>query len=229
MRVWWLSKKMERDWDRRARENARFYVATSRTDWTDEEFFRSGRAEIEEQILCDLDNVCQGRDPKQMRVLEIGCGAGRVTRALAEVFGEVHAVDVSSEMLRQAAGALRDKPNVFLHKNNGRDLAVLKGLEFDFAFSLLVFQHIPDRAIIENYIREVGRLLRPGCLFKAQLQGDGRVRGGASDTWLGASYSEQDAIEMAARCGLEARHRAGAGEQYFWVWLFKPADISRAD
>jgi SAM-dependent methyltransferase len=229
MRAWWLSKKMERDWDRRARENARFYVATGQTNWTDEEFFRSGRAEIEEQILCDMDNVCRGRDPKQMRVLEIGCGAGRVTHALAEVFGEVHAVDVSSEMLRQAESALRDKPNVFLHKNNGRDLAALKGLEFDFAFSLLVFQHIPDRAIIENYLREVARLLRPGCLFKAQLQGDARVRGGAGDTWLGASYSEQEAIEMAARCGLEARHRTGVGEQYFWVWLFKPAEISPAD
>ncbi len=33
--------KMRRDWDQRARENARYYVATSRTDWTDEDFFAS--------------------------------------------------------------------------------------------------------------------------------------------------------------------------------------------
>ena len=31
--------KMRRDWDERARENARFYVNTERTDWTDEDFF----------------------------------------------------------------------------------------------------------------------------------------------------------------------------------------------
>ena len=44
-------------------------------------------------------------------------------------------------------------------------------LEFDFAFSVIVFQHIPSREIIENYVREVHRLLRPGALFKFQVQG----------------------------------------------------------
>jgi hypothetical protein len=27
---------------------------------------------------------------------------------------------------------------------------------------------------------------------------------------------------MAARCGFEPRYRHGAGEQYFWLWFFKP-------
>ena len=34
--------RMRRDWDRRARENARHYVATDRTQWSDEEFFATG-------------------------------------------------------------------------------------------------------------------------------------------------------------------------------------------
>ena len=37
-----LIKKMERDWNRRARENARYYIATGRTDWTHEEFLELG-------------------------------------------------------------------------------------------------------------------------------------------------------------------------------------------
>ena len=41
----------------------------------------------------------------------------------------------------------------------------------DFAFSYIVFQHIPSREIVENYMREVNRLLRPGALFKFQVQG----------------------------------------------------------
>ena len=93
---------MRRDWDARARENARYYVNTARRDWTDEEFFRSGEQTVLEEILTDMTNVCQGIFPKRMKVLEIGCGAGRVTRALADVFGEVHAVDVSGEMIRLA-------------------------------------------------------------------------------------------------------------------------------
>src|ERR1035438_2332133 len=76
--------KMRQDWDERARENARHYVATGQTEWTDEAFFASGEKAIEEQILNDMGNVCQGKDPKAMRVLEIGCGAGRLTRALAK-------------------------------------------------------------------------------------------------------------------------------------------------
>jgi methylase of polypeptide subunit release factors len=88
-------RTMRNDWDRRARENARYYIATGRADWTDEEFFASGEQQVAGQILNDMENVCQGRNPASMRVLEIGCGAGRITGALARIFGEVHAVDIS--------------------------------------------------------------------------------------------------------------------------------------
>src|ERR1700675_3765028 len=103
--------KMRQDWDERARENARHYVATGKLEWTDEEFFASGEKAIAEQILNDMGNVCQGKDPKAMRVLEIGCGAGRLTRALAKVFGEVHGVDVSGEMIALAKKGLAAHPN----------------------------------------------------------------------------------------------------------------------
>jgi ubiquinone/menaquinone biosynthesis C-methylase UbiE len=156
-----------------------------------------------------------------MRVLEIGCGAGRVTRALARFFGEVHAVDVSGEMVRLARSALRDHPNASIYQNNGRDLSVVPELQFDFAFSTIVFQHIPSRDVIENYVREVGRLLRRGALFKFQVQGDSTMQTKPDDTWLGVPFSEQQAVEMALRCGFEPRYRHGAGEQYFWLWFFK--------
>ena len=105
-------EKMQREWDERARENARFYVNTERQDWTDAEFFQSGERTVSEEILTDMINICQGKDPKRMRVLEIGCGAGRVTRALAQIFGEVYGVDISGEMVRQARAALADLPHV---------------------------------------------------------------------------------------------------------------------
>ena len=69
-------------------------------EWSDEEFFASGEKTVAEEILTDMMNICQGKPPAEMRVLEIGCGAGRVTRALAKLFGEVHAVDVSGEMVQ---------------------------------------------------------------------------------------------------------------------------------
>jgi SAM-dependent methyltransferase len=214
--------KMRADWDARARENARYYVQTAQENWTDEQFFASGRQTVAEEILTDMTNICQGLDPKAMRVVEIGCGAGRVTRALAELFGEVHAVDVSAEMVAQARQALAGLPNASVYQNNGMDLGVVpRGEGFHFAFSSIVFQHIPSREVIESYVREVNRLLLPGRLFKFQVQGDATMRTAPDDTWLGVPYSDADAVALAERCGFEPRYRHGAGEQYFWLWFFK--------
>jgi SAM-dependent methyltransferase len=218
-------EKMRLDWDQRARENARYYVATGQEEWSDEEYFRSGEINVEREILTDMGNICQGLDPSQMNVLEIGCGTGRITRALAKTFGNVYGVDISGEMIERAKMALRDYSNARVFQNNGRDLDVvrdaLNGKTIDFAFSYIVFQHIPSRDVIENYVREVYTLLRPGALFKFQVQGfrDDEVQ---LDSWLGAWFTEEDARAMAERCGFEMRYNHGAGEQYYWLWFFKP-------
>jgi len=214
-------EKMRADWDQRARENARYYVATGQENWTDEEFFASGEQSIVNYIRNDMANICQGKDPRSMRVLEIGCGAGRLTRALSNLFGEVHAIDVSGEMIAQATAALKGRPNAHVYHNNGYDLSVVPALEFDFAFSEIVFQHIPSREVIENYVREVNRLLRPGALFKFQVQGYMDLETSPEDTWHGAPYSPEMATAMAYRCNFEPRYHHGAGDQYFWLWFFK--------
>lgn len=216
-----ILSKMRAEWDARARENARYYVNTANENWTDDEFFESGRRTLAEEILTDMGNICQGKDPKDMRILEIGCGAARVTRAFAGLFGEVHAVDISAEMVAQARAALTDFPNAHVYQNNGTDLGVIPVADFDFAFSTIVFQHIPSREVIENYVREVSRLLRPGALFKFQVQGDVTIQSSPDDTWLGVPFSQEQALAMAERCGFEMRYNHGAGQQYFWLWFFK--------
>ena len=223
--------RMRRDWDRRAMENARHYVATGQTEWSDEEFFATGEQELEEHVLNDLGNVCQGKDPKAMKVLEIGCGAGRVTRALARFFGEVYAVDISRHMVRQARQAVAGFPNTRIVRNNGRDLSVVRRrwwhrlgiggrLQLDFAFSCLVFQHIPSRAVIQSYLAEVNRLLKPGALFKFQVQGN-KIKPNLEDSWIGPGFSPEDARLLAESTGFELRHEWGAGSQYYWLWFIK--------
>jgi SAM-dependent methyltransferase len=214
-------RKMQQDWDARARENARYYVATGNEAWTDDEFFASGERTVAEQILNDTINIYQGKDPRDMKVIEIGCGAGRITRALAGLFGEVHAVDVSGEMVAAARAALAGYRNAFVYQNNGKDLQVLPPGPYDFAFSTIVFQHIPSREVIYSYVREVHRLLRPGALFKFQVQGDSTLTTAPDDTWLGVPFSDAEAVQMAQACGFEPRYRHGAGDQYFWLWFFR--------
>jgi len=166
-----------------------------------------------------------------MRVLEIGCGAGRVTRALAECFGEVYAVEHQPGDGAAGAGGAGGFSERARDSQQRKDLKAVaphwwgrwglgKGLEFDFAFSVIVFQHIPSREIIENYVREVQRMLRPGGLFKFQVQGSALGSRREQFGWANRSPSKQ-AREMAERCGFELRHQYGAGDQYYWLWYFK--------
>ena len=94
---------------------------------------------------------------------------------------------------------------------------------FDFAFSAIVFQHIPSREVIESYVKEVARLLRPGALFKFQLQG-GVVDGEPDNTWVGVGFTEDETRAMAERNGFEMRYAHGAGTQDFWIWFFRNTD-----
>jgi SAM-dependent methyltransferase len=182
-----------------------------------------GEQTVRNEILTDTHNIFQGKNPADMRILEIGCGSGRVTRALGELFGEVHAVDVSDEMIRLAREACRRQPNVVIHKNNGMDLSDLAGLSgtFDFAFSSCCFQHIPSHQIIENYVQQIGGLLRPKALFKFEVQGYVELKRDDNDTWCGVGLSDADAVALAERSGFEARYRVGAGQESFWLWFFK--------
>jgi len=222
---------MREDWDARARQNPYYFAASGREDWTPAEFFESGRKSVQELIVSDLDQVTQGRDPKQLRVLELGCGPGRMTQALAELFGEVFALDVSGEMLACARTAVRDAPNVVLCRNNGRDLSMLASGRFDFVFSFIVFQHIPSVDVIESYVTEVSRVLKPGGVFKFQVQGAWQPGRRPRDSWQSASVSAPAVLDWLDPYGFELLGATGVGTQYFWIWLRKPnpSDPSAAE
>lgn len=211
---------MKRDWDARARENARYYVASSRADWDEGSFSASGKTNTEQFVFSDLDLITGGENPRSLRLLEIGCGVGRMTEHLAETFGEVHGVDVSGEMVATAKQRLTRFDNVNVHENNGVDLALFPDTYFDFAFSFIVFQHIPFREVIEGYLREVHRVLKPGRLFKFQVQGgsDEKFAALKKNTWLGVGFSAAEMDALAAEIGFEVLRSEGAGTQYFWHW-----------
>jgi 2-polyprenyl-3-methyl-5-hydroxy-6-metoxy-1,4-benzoquinol methylase len=221
-----LAEKMRRDWDQRARENHRYYIVNSQTEWSDEEFWLSGENTVSQYVLTDMENICQGRRPADMKVLDFGCGAGRVTRALAQTFGTVCGVDISSEMLGRAKQALAPISNVHLYQSNGTDLDVLQGELFDFAFAFSVFHHIPSKAAVTDCIAAVGSHLHAGDLFKFEVQGSVTFEAKEDDTWLGTPLSEGDVLNIAEQTGFESRYRAGAGEESYWQWFFKktPAD-----
>ncbi len=84
-----FAEAMKRDWDWRARENAKWFINTFKLEQSDDEFYETGRRDFEGLILNELALLTGGgRDPRALRLLEIGCGIGRMTRHLADLFAK---------------------------------------------------------------------------------------------------------------------------------------------
>jgi SAM-dependent methyltransferase len=168
----------ERYWDERARENALYYVDNEigYDDPDTEAFWRRGD-EVVDQMF-GLVGLSPRPDDS---VLDIGCGVGRLTRALASRTKHVYGLDVSPEMLKLAERHNPDLRNVEWLHGDGQGLGVVDDSSVDGCFSHVVFQHIPDPEITLNYVREMGRVLRPGgwALFQVSTDPDvHRVREG---------------------------------------------------
>jgi SAM-dependent methyltransferase len=204
------ARVMKRNWDQRARENPGY-----RRNGDESNYFEAGRIETEERITNDLDTICAGTDPKAMTVLEIGCGPGRMTKHLADIFGDVRAVDVSPEMIALARENLADHDNVRLYETNGIDLSPFEDELFDFCLVSGVFHRVPVRGIIINYIRAVYRTLRSERLFKFEVQG---VPTGVANTWGELGFAEPEMLELAESIGFEVQKTEGAGTEHYWQW-----------
>ncbi len=115
-------------------------------------------------------SIKKGFQPEGKRMLDIGCGIGRMERGFSQMFGEVYGLDVSGEMIAQARELNHAFQNVKFVKGNGQDLRIFPDEYFDFVFSCLTFQHIPERQIILDYLSEIYRVLKKGGLFKVLLR-----------------------------------------------------------
>jgi ubiquinone/menaquinone biosynthesis C-methylase UbiE len=217
-----IREKMREEWNKRAKENFRHYISYSKTE---DEFEESGRINVDNFVKKDLKLITDGGNSKKMRILEIGCGAGRMTKHLGEIFGEVHGVDVSDEMIRLGKTRLKSLGNVHLYHNNGSDLSMFSGNFFDFVFSFITFQHIPEKEVIVNYIKETHRVLNSNRIFKFQVQGylGEEYLKTKKDTWLGVPFSEDEMKEIAKSLNFEVVDMKGQGTQYFWA-IFRKYD-----
>jgi ubiquinone/menaquinone biosynthesis C-methylase UbiE len=157
------ANEMSCDWDRRARLNARYFIASEA--WrTEDEFWMSGERIVAGSILRDIELS------HDATALEIGCGIGRLLKPLSGRVGRVIGVDVSPEMVRMAARVLGLVPSVEVIRGDGRSLSGIPDQSIDFCYSYVVFQHLPDVEILKDYFHEVARVVVPGGIFRFQTQ-----------------------------------------------------------
>lgn len=216
-----MSDEARRFWDARAAEDAPHFVddrlPQGARDY--EALFATGPEVLEayEDLLgVSFDDL--------QTVVEVGCGVGRATRALAGRVAQVIAVDVSPQMLATARESNPGLRNVTWMLGDGASLAGISDGSADACFSHVVFQHIPDPEITLAYVREMGRVLRPGGWAAFQVSNDPHLHrprpepgATASPYWLGSAIELADLRQAAAGAGMEIETISGAGTQWCLV------------
>ncbi|HZT33524.1 MAG TPA: class I SAM-dependent methyltransferase [Bryobacteraceae bacterium] len=215
-----ILRQMREEWNERACEDANYYVAFGRRGQEDEEFF-STAADVVRSLEAELKRLpaC----PEGWAALEIGCGPGRLMRPMSRHFREIHGVDVSDQMVRLAEQKLRGIPHARAHVTSDSSLGMLADDSFDFVYSYAVFQHIPSREVVLQYLREARRVLRPDGILRCQINGLPE-QAARYTTWSGVRIPAADVVELARRHDFQLLALEGVSTQYMWTtWRKKPA------
>ncbi|HUP04532.1 MAG TPA: class I SAM-dependent methyltransferase [Bryobacteraceae bacterium] len=221
---------MREDWDRRAREDAYYYAGFGRRRQDAGEFFASGE-EVLHNLTIDLVRLPEA-PASSRRALEIGCGPGRLMRPMSAHFGEIHGVDISEEMAARARENLRGIPHARVHVTSGANLSPFPDEHFDYIYSFAVFQHIPDEAIVLNYLREARRTLKTGGVLCCQLRGapplPTELRRYPA-TWTGCYFTADSVAAFARETDFHLVALSGAGTHYMWTSWLKPSPRGPTD
>ncbi len=100
--------------------------------------------------------------------LEIGSGIGRLLEPMARKCRRVIGIDLSEKMVNWSREYLADVPNAEVLLNDGRSLSCVEDASIDFVFSHLAFQHITLFEVIDDYLAEIARVLKPGGYCRIQ-------------------------------------------------------------
>jgi len=183
-------ERLRRVWQTLGREDP-LWAVLSHGDkrggrWQSDEFFATGKLEIDVQMhMLAARGLPVGRGV----ALDFGCGAGRLSRALAQHFEQVIGVDVSASMIDTARRLNADIPNIEFRENPSPRIENIADASIDFVYSTMTLQHIPSR-LAAGYVDEFFRVLAPGgvAVFQFVDGPDESLRGRffarVSNRWL---------------------------------------------
>jgi SAM-dependent methyltransferase len=155
---------LKRNWEAFGREDPLWAVLTDPSRkggrWDPDEFLATGEQEVA-GVFAELEAF--GIAIMDGRALDFGCGAGRLTQALAGRFDHCDGVDIAASMIAAAEQLNRRAERVNYHVNPSADLALFGGETFDFVLSYIVLQHMEPR-YAKRYIAEFVRVLKVGAV-----------------------------------------------------------------
>jgi 2-polyprenyl-3-methyl-5-hydroxy-6-metoxy-1,4-benzoquinol methylase len=154
-----------------------------------------------------------------VRVLDVGCGVGRWSTALALRGARVTGMDLSPTMIHEA----RRRANVLGVGGRCRflvqDLAQLDaGERFDFVLGVTVLQHILDPDAFRAAVRRMAAHLAPGGRMVLLEAAPSRLAKQCNTTIFHARQ-RNEYLDLFAECGLELHALRGVDPAPFKIWL----------
>jgi len=218
--------------------------------WDPQQFFDTGDREAQRVLaMCTKNGIV----PAYGKLLDFGCGVGRMTRAFSRFFSSCIGIDASDKMVELARKFNADRPDCEFFACSAPPLP-FPDETFDFVFSLLVLQHLPRKNLILRYIAEFIRVAKDNGVvvfqltnefpWRQRLQGRRRLWSlftalGAPQSWLfqklrlspialnGISSQKVETLvesEGAEVKALELYLRKNGHDSYYYFVVKRPAD-----
>jgi len=127
-----------------------------------EELLATGRRDV--QLALDATDMKTGSD---RNVLDLGCGMGRLSFALADHFGEVLGIDVSPSLIAEGERH-NDRANVSFECGDGLGIKPRTIADFDSVFSFEVLYLLRPEILRPN-LQDVYNILKPGGEFVFEM------------------------------------------------------------
>jgi len=160
----------------------------------------------------------QGLVSQQARIVDVGCGTGRLEVALSSKVGSILGLDVSPAMVAHARSNCSGLPNVKIELSEGRGFATIPSQTLDLVLAVDSFPYLfqSGKSLLADHFAEAARVLRPGGALVVFELSYGRSR----------REDQDDFNALSAAVGLEV---AVAAAQPFRLWdglaflSYKPA------
>lgn len=181
--------KNELTWEEKAKSNPLFAIMSQ------ENFVNANTEITEDQLSLFYDRgeqfwqrwfqtlFWETRDKKELRILDYGCGMGRITNQAANFSNHTYGVDISKTQIEYAKKYCpkRDQIQFLSLKENDFTIPLQDDL-FDIVYSYAVLQHIKLKSSLELAVNEMCRVLKKNGILKIQIRtfheyiGNGKIK-----------------------------------------------------
>jgi spore maturation protein CgeB len=194
-----LQSRMKQDWDERVRHDYRYWMSDGIK--SDEAMWETGCRDFE-----ILTNGIPESFLNKSKILDLGCGVGRLLRFAAHECREAIGVDVSEEAVRTAHRLLSDLSNVQIILGDGSRLNEISDNEIDIAISFAALGSMPA-VVLASYLHELSRVLRKNGILRIQVYLGKEQEISEEDTLALRSYDQERFFASLRSAGFKVNYK----------------------